>query len=64
MKMSEKEQKQWILDLYVLNGMPERKYHDIIKKNAVAKDIIKKYFPNWNYNNTSKPKLEPRRNRE
>jgi hypothetical protein len=42
---------------FICNGMPERRYHDINPKDAADKEILKKYFPNWNYSNTSKPTL-------
>jgi hypothetical protein len=58
------EQKESPLELYVIDEIHEHTYYDTIRKYAVDKQTFKKYFPNWNYNNNSKPKLYPKRKKE
>ena len=61
MKTKGKEQEQEELNFYVIDTLHERTAYDTVYKYVVDKDTFKKYFPNWNDNNNSKPKLQPKR---
>lgn len=61
MQIKEKEQKQQNLEFFVIDEECERTIHDVVYKYLVDRDTFEKYFPNWNHNNKSKSKLQPKR---
>ena len=61
MKIKEKEQNQPITDFYVIDTLHERTVYDTVYKYVVDRDTLKKYFPNWDIQGNSKPKLQPKR---
>jgi|GEM_PF-2980793 len=61
MRIKEKEQKMKNLKLYQIDEMRERVIFDTVYKYVVDKATFKKYFPNWNDDDKSKPKLKPKR---
>ena len=61
MRIKEKEQKQQALELYEVTNFHERTVYDTVYKYIVDKATIQKYFPNWDINNNSTPKLQPKR---
>jgi len=61
MLMIEKGQQQGGIDLYVIDTIHEHTTYDTIRRYAVDKATFQRYFPNWNYKNNSKPRLQPKR---
>ena len=59
--MTDNEQKESFLELYVLDTMHEHTIFDRIRRLAVDKTTFEKYFPNWKHKGNSKPKLQPKR---
>ena len=55
-----KEKKQGV-ELFAIDEVCERTIHDVVYRYVVDRKTFEKYFPNWNYNNESKPKLQAKR---
>ena len=64
MYIRENEQEQQNVELFVIDEVCERTIHDVIYKYVVDRNTFEKYFPNWNHNKKSKPKLQPKRKKE
>ena len=58
MRIKEKKQDA---ELFAIDEVCERTIHDVVYRYVVDRKTLDKYFPNWNCNNESKPKLQPKR---
>ena len=58
--MTDNEQKESFVDLYVLDTVHEHTIFDRICRLAVDKSILEKYFPDWKHKGNSKHKLQPK----
>jgi len=61
MKIKGKQEDKDALELYVIDTVHEHKSYDIFHKYAIDKETFNRYFPDWEYKNSSKPKLKPKR---
>ena len=61
MKIKRKDEETGELKLYVIDTVHEHKTYDIFHQYAIDEETFKRYFPNLEYKNRSKPKLQPRR---